>query len=280
MRAIILLVLAVAMSGCFPIIYPARYEKPSRQNLADEVPAFIEAGRTTMADVVLALGDPDTVAADESWVAYVSAYREGGGGAAMVLAGGGQVGLLGGARKQMLYRRLLVRFDAEGVVTDAALDLVHCGNNVVFVGDAYGVMPPCFDIANVDLLAEDLAGRLQAAGETNVVVYPRIEWWSPQLPGMLAVSDTALLFIPSREGVTIESAAERILLAELTDAEFVGHTIYLTPEGRARVVLRRGEEEAAAFVVKTVQGDDVGRTREAAELLHERIAAAQGEGGR
>ena len=43
MKAMGILLLALAMMGCVPIIYPARYEKPSRQNLTDAVPAFIEA---------------------------------------------------------------------------------------------------------------------------------------------------------------------------------------------------------------------------------------------
>jgi len=275
MKALGILLLMLALSGCVPIIYSERYEKPSRQNLADTVPAFIEAGHTTMADVVLALGDPDTVAADESWIAYASAYREGGGGAALVVAGGGQAGLLGGARKQMLYRRLLVRFDAGGLVTDASLDVVKCGNNVVFIGDAYDSLPPCFDVDSLDIAAAELTTRLMAQGETNVVGFNRTEWLATHERGMVAVSDTAIHFVPAVDARWSGSLGVNLSLADLTDAQPGPKVFGFLPEGRPRVVRRRGEEEVAAFVVMTAEGDDPAETAEALELVRERIAAVQ-----
>lgn len=277
MKALGVLLLVLGMTGCVPIIYSERYEKPSRQNLSDVVPAFIEAGRTTMADVVIVLGDPDTVAADESWLAYASAYREGGGGAALVIAGGGQAGLLGGARKQMLYRRLLVRFDADGVVTAATLDVVKCGNNEYFLGQAVGSMPPCFDVDSRDIAAAELTTRLLAQGETNVVVFARAEWLATRERGMVAVSDTAVRFVPSVDDRWGGSLGAKVALADLTDAQPGPKIFGFLPEGRPRVALRRGEEEVAAFVVMTVEGDDPGETAEALELVRERIAAARKE---
>jgi len=275
MRVIAVLLLALGMTGCIPIIYSERYEKPSRQNLTDTVPAFIEAGRTTMADIVLALGDPDTVAADESWVAYASAYREGGGGAALLVAGGGQAGLLGGARKQMLYRRLLVRFDAEGVVTAATLDLVHCGNDVVFIGDAYDTLPPCFDVDSRDIAAAELTTRLLAQGETNVVVFNHAERLATHERGMVAISDTAIHFVPSVDARWSGSPGVNLSLADLTDAQPGPKLWGFFPEGRPRVILRRGEEQVAAFVVRVADVDDAAKTAEALELVQQRIATAK-----
>jgi len=275
MKGLGVLLLVLAMTGCVPIIYPARYEKPSRQNLTDAVPAFIETGRTTMADVVLALGDPDTVAADESWVAYASTYREGGGGAALVLAGGGQMGLLGGATKQMLYRRLLVRFDDAGVVKEATLDVVDCSEADFFLGQAAGSSPPCFDVDSRDVAAYDLATRLAAAGETNVLVFSRTEWLTTHERGMVAVSDTAIHFVPSVDDRWSGSPGAKVKLADLTDAQPAPRVWGLFPEGRPRVILRRGEVEVAAFVVMTAEGDDPKRTAEALELVQQRIAAIQ-----
>jgi len=275
MKAFFLLLLALGMSGCVPIIYSERYEKPSRQNLTDTVPDFIEAGRTTMADIVLALGDPDTVAADESWIAYASAYREGGGGAALVLAGGGQVGLLGGARKQMLYRRLLVRFDAEGIVTDATLDVVKCGNNQFFLGQAVGEAPPCFDVDSLDIAAAELTTRLMAQGETNVVVFNRTEWLTTHERGMVAISDSAIHFVPAVDDRWSGSPGVNLALADLTGAQPAPKVFGIFHEGRQRVILRRGEEEMAAFVVTLTDVDDVVRTAEALDLVQARIAAAQ-----
>ena len=256
MKALGVLLLALAMTGCVPIIYPARYEKPSRQNLTDTVPAFIETGRTTMADVVLALGDPDTVAADESWIAYASAYREGGGGAVLVLAGGGQVGLLGGARKQMLYRRLLVRFDAVGNV----------------LAQDVGSAPPCFDVDSRDIAAAELTTRLLAQGETNVVVFNQAEWLATHERGMVAISDTAIHFVPAVDGRWSGSAGAKVALADLTDAQPAPKVFGLFHEGRPRVILRRGEMEVAAFVVRVADVDDAAKTAEALELVQQRIA--------
>lgn len=275
MRVVGVALLALAMSGCVPIIYGSRYEGSSRQNLADAVPAFIEAGRTTMAEVVLTLGDPDTVAADESWLVYVSRYRKGGGGAVLVLAGGGQGGLLGGARKQMLYRRLLLRFDAAGVVREATLDVVDCGEADFFIGQSATSSPPCFDLDSRDLLAFDLVERLQAQGEADVVLFSHAEWWAKHEQGMVAVSDKAVHFVPFVDSSQADSPGATVALAELTDAALAGRVFHINPDSRQRVVLRRGETEVGSFIVRSENGDDSGRTVEAAELVSQRIAAAR-----
>jgi hypothetical protein len=273
MRILAAILLALSTSGCIPIVYTARYEEPSRQNLPDAVPAFIESGRTSMADVLLALGDPDTVAVDESWIAYVSRYREGGGGAALVLVGGGNAGLLGGALKAMLNRRLLVRFDAAGIVTSAKLDLVDCTDTEFFLGSAAGTSAPCFDVESREIAAEDLATRLRNAGETNIVVYPRAEWLPTHQKGMVAVSDTTLHFVATGLFRRPEFPDAHIALADLTAVIFAGHSFHLTEEGRQRVVLERVEEQDTAFVIQAEYADDANRTGEAAELIRQRMGA-------
>jgi len=275
MKYLAVLLLVLTTSGCVPIIYSARYEAPSRQNLSDAVPAFIESGRTTMADVLLALGDPDTIAADESWIAYVSSYREGGGGAALVLVSSSSAGLLGGAFKEMLYRRLLVHFDATGIVTAATLDLVNCSNTDVFVGDASGSMAPCFDVTSTDIVARTLVANLQEAGETNVVVYRRAELLPTHQRGMVAVSDTAIHFVATGIYRTPRFPDIDIALADLTGAELGGHAFHLSAEGRRRVTLKREDAEIATFVVLAENGDDASRTTEAGELVSQRIAAVR-----
>jgi hypothetical protein len=268
----------MAMTGCVPIVYGARYEKPSRQNVSDAVPAFIEVGRTTMADVVLTLGDPDTVAADESWIAYVSTYREGGGGAVLILGGGGQVGMLGGASKQMLYRRLLVRFDGAGLVKQAKLDVVGCAEADYFLGESVDSSPPCFDITSRDLVALDLARRLEEQGEADVVVFSRAEWWATHRQGMVAVSDTAIHFVPSVDDRWTGLPGAKVALSDLTDAQLAGSAFHINPDKRQRVVLRRGEVEVGSFVVRDEDSDDSGRTSEAVELVRARIFAAAASG--
>src|SRR5512139_1835933 len=82
---------AMLLTGCpFPTL--PRYQD-SRENLAERVPEFIKAGVTTREEVFLALGEPDAVASDESWVAYGSAYNKGGIGL-LVAAGGSSGGVI------------------------------------------------------------------------------------------------------------------------------------------------------------------------------------------
>jgi len=161
MRVVGVLVLALATGGCIiPVIHGTGYESQSRQNVPDAVPAFIESGNATVADVLLALGDPDAVAADRSWMTYVSSYGEGGFGAAAVLvAPAGPPLAVGGDREKMLYRRLVVRLDAFGFVTGATLDVVRCTNSDGFIGDDGPSKPPCFPVDSRDLGAREVVAK-------------------------------------------------------------------------------------------------------------------------
>jgi len=164
MRTIVVSMLALAMGGCIiipiPVIHGTGYEYGSRQNVPDAVPEFLQSGGATVADVLLALGDPDAVAADRSWMAYVSSYGEGGfGAAALLLAPNAPAMGVGANREKMLYRRLVVRFDPFGFVTTATLEIVHCTNSDGFIFDDGPSKPPCFPVDSRDLGAREVVAR-------------------------------------------------------------------------------------------------------------------------
>lgn len=273
MKRLVIIAFALLMTACIPIVLSKGYLQQSRQNVPDAVPSFIEAGRTTMADVVLALGEPDSVAMDESWLAYVSRYREGGGGAVLLVAAGYSAGAIGGVSEKMLNRRLVVRFDADGTVMAATLDTTRCSDSEVVFGTTTAPSAPCFDVESRDLVVQDLQRRLMAAGESNLVVHDRAEWLPTHERGLLAVSDRAVHFIPE----TVQSATRqpdvRFALTDIARAEMRQKLFRSGDAGRPQVVLLRGDEILGNFVLLADPGDDEKRTRAAAKLIDQRLAA-------
>lgn len=266
--------LALLMTGCIPVVMSEGYLRQSRQNVPDEVPSFIETGRTTMADVVLALGEPDTVAANESWLAYVSRYRESGGGAVLLVGAGYTGGALGGVSEQMLYRRLIVRFDTVGTVTAAELDTRRCRDSDVVFGTSAFASPPCFDVESRDLVIQDIEQCLAAAGESSLVVYDRAEWLPTHEHGLLAVSDTAVHFVPKTGKGPLEPAGVRLALADVERAEVRQKNFGFGDAVRPQVLLLRGDAALGSFVLLAHAGDDILRTRDAGKLIRQRLEAA------
>lgn len=130
------LLASALLSGC-PIPLPAGYESGSRENLGEGVPDFIVQGKTTRAEVLLALGAADGRAADEHWLSFGAQY--GRGGVIFILGRGG----LGAERFES--RRLVVYFDEQGVVERAQFDRKGCTHLVPDDGK------PCLDPVGRDL---------------------------------------------------------------------------------------------------------------------------------
>lgn len=147
LRSTILAVMAsVSLAGC-PVPLPPGYEGGSRQNLPGMVPAFIRPAETTREDVMMRLGEPDSVAVDESWISYGSAY--GYGGMLLIMAAGGGAG--GIAAWGMRYRRLIVPFDVQGFAVQPIFEAKDCMIGGFAIGNAGGVSEPCLDIWGNDL---------------------------------------------------------------------------------------------------------------------------------
>lgn len=269
---------ALLLCGCVPIVLSKGYLQSSRQNVPDVVPSFIEVGRTAIADVLLTLGEPDSVAADESWVAYVSRYRESGGGAVLLVGAGPTGGALGGVSEQMLYRRLVVRFDAGGTVMAATAESKRCTDSDFVLGTSVIPAAPCFDEKSRDLVVQDIERGLAAAGESGVVVYDGAEWLPTHQRGLLAVTDTAVHFIAEDGRERAHETGARFAFADLERAEVRRKFFASGDAGRPRVVLLRGGEILGSFTLLADQGDDEYRVQAAARLLAGRLEAARRQG--
>lgn len=121
---LLVVVLAIDLAACIPIPIPSLgYLGDSRTNLPDRVPEFVVKGETTREQILFALGAPDSHAADGSWMAYSSARHAGG--VAFVVGGGYTAGVVGPVSTYE-RRLLIVRFDANSVVVDAAVEVRRC----------------------------------------------------------------------------------------------------------------------------------------------------------
>lgn len=265
--------LSMLASGCIPIVRGKGYEGASRHNVPAAVPAFIQPGQASMADVVLALGEPDTVAVDERWMTFVSRYGEGGSGMVLIAAGGGSAGAVGGVREQVLYRRLLLRFDAGGIVTSAVLDATRCANtDTIFAQGSYA-SPECFDVASRDLTVGDLSARLTAAGETNLVFFDNAVWLPTHEHGVIALADAALYFVPDQVAGKPAAAEVRIALADVERVDTDQHAFRGGDAGIYKVVLIRGEEWLGSFVLPGRGGEIIKRGNAAKKKIRARLKA-------
>lgn len=117
------------LHGCAPVpwVVGTGYHYDSRSNIFSAAPDFIVAGKTTRTEVLLNMGEPDSVWIDESVIAYSAAYDTGG--AAVFVIFGGPNTVLGGipiGGGETEFRRLVVSFDPQGVVRNAKLEKKRC----------------------------------------------------------------------------------------------------------------------------------------------------------
>jgi hypothetical protein len=146
----------------------------SRTNVPEAVALWIVAGQTTRRDVLLGLGDPDGKAPDEHWFTYGSAISHGGIEGAAV--GFGNAGSLG--RESVEYRRLIVRFDDNGVVSSVDWQNKRCteypqGSD----STGYVTTVPCVDIQGNDLTSGAIAAADTTAAE-SLAQFDRVSWWT------------------------------------------------------------------------------------------------------
>jgi hypothetical protein len=106
------LVSVVLVGACVPIPMPPLHTPAARRNVPEEIPGWLEPGRTTMADAFFHLGEPDEHTADGRTLGWMSIDRLGG------------VLLLPLALGVSRLQRLVVPFDGNGVVTDRSVKSV------------------------------------------------------------------------------------------------------------------------------------------------------------
>ncbi|AEG71224.1 exported protein of unknown function (plasmid) [Ralstonia solanacearum Po82] len=144
---------AVLLLGACPLPILRGYDSDSRANVPATAPDSIKKGESTREDVLMQFGEPDTVAADESWVVYGSSFSLGGL-LLFMFAGSGGAAV---EAVDMRYRRMIIEFDRQGVTTEIILESRNCfqyGGGVIN-GSASGgkgeESKPCLDKLGLDV---------------------------------------------------------------------------------------------------------------------------------
>jgi outer membrane protein assembly factor BamE (lipoprotein component of BamABCDE complex) len=121
--------MAALLAACvvIPVPFSEGYRPETRANLPAQQPQTIAAGRSTRADVLLALGTPDLQGPDEAWLAYFSAFHKGGVLFEVMIgspAGAIPLGAIGHVSTYQ-NRSLVVRFDATGLLECVAFEQIE-----------------------------------------------------------------------------------------------------------------------------------------------------------
>jgi len=108
-RLVAVTLCCLTLAGCIIIPTPQFNSGNARRNLGPDTPARFEPGKSTRTDVLLALGEPDAVSADERTLAYRSEKV-----AAYLLVGGYGTGAAAPLTRD---EYLVCEFDARGRLT-------------------------------------------------------------------------------------------------------------------------------------------------------------------
>lgn len=222
-RLFIVLMSAVLTSCAFPVSPGPSYD--SRENIPSAAPAFIVAGTTSRAEVLLRLGEPDGATKDDRQFVYVQrAYT---GGYRAFLAGPGSAHAIQWGAVKMAYDRLIVEFDGENTVTFSRHERISCTEKY----DSSHSDDPCMDVANLDMKLKSNAAIFNNVAWCRSSTYTG--WWISRksalemgcLIGNLVIGDTAVLLYP--ENADNKSVPLLTLpYIEISSAEKLKHAIY------------------------------------------------------
>jgi len=263
-RLAMIVVASMLLGGCvFPVWWGPGFYADSRGNIGDDGPTFIVVSQTTRQEVLLTLGEPDGEAPDGRWFSYGSAWTKGGGGVGViVIAPAPAAGMAGGflGSENVVFRRLIVRFDAHGTVSDSRFETQMCrqtssaGFMVSGGADRGGASqtPSCLDIAATELRREQQLAGVVPSGE-SLPTYAgswSSGWTSDRrrfMLGTVLITETALVFLPPRGAYGPLPKPVRIPftdMAEVTFADF--RTI-------TRVTRRDGTRDSFLFLPAAVR---------------------------
>jgi hypothetical protein len=136
--------LSLFLGGCIPFATPHLLQTNSRGDVGAGAQQRLEIGTSTRADVLLALGAPDGRAVGDSWFTYGSARTAEVGGFLFLLVDG-----VAAEHVNTQVSRLLIRFDAQGIVSKVDLQQGECSGFMIAQG--------CLDLRGRELTAADSA---------------------------------------------------------------------------------------------------------------------------
>src|SRR5262249_17718938 len=116
--------------ACIPI--PPHHSPVSRGNVPEKIPGWLEPGSTTLVDTFFRLGEPDDYAVDRRTLGWVNINRLGGG--VLIFAAGGSAAAAAAFGES--FRRLVVKLDDNGVVSNRRLENDACISGFWGIGNA------------------------------------------------------------------------------------------------------------------------------------------------
>jgi hypothetical protein len=180
----------LSLEGCIPFATSHLLDSNSRGDVTTATQQHLEIGKSTRADVLLALGAPDGRAADDSWFTYGSARTSEVGGILFLIVSGVTT-----EHVNTHVSRLLVRFDSHGIVSNVDFQQSECSGFMMAQG--------CLDLKGKDLAAAD-AARAHGYG-IALLSFPgaqfrrgapgkcEFKFHTPESHGPLVITDRAIV---------------------------------------------------------------------------------------
>lgn len=254
---------ASALAGC-PVPMPGGDMDESRQNVGDAVPEFVVIGKTSRADVLLMLGEPDGASEGATHLTYTRRTSEGG--LLLLLPAGYTMG--GVLTRAMTYRRLVIDFDAAGIVVAARLVRTSCRETSL-----QDQTPPCVSMSGQDLSPGPGAafhGQIfaPAGWHEGLRGFDGLRQWRlapAETPGRLLIGEDHVLFFPS-DADTASEPLLKIGYAQIAD-------VFIDSLGsNRRVVVERSDGTFESFTIRRDGMAVDGQASEtAAQLMKSRL---------
>ncbi len=271
-----IILISMTLAGC--VIPLSARDADSRQNIDDKVPDFIVVGKTTRADVLLTLGEPDHASDNGLWFTYTRTSREGG--LLFLVSGQG-----GPTSEKMVSRRVIVTFDASGVVTSAKYERLPWTAREIGVGPSVSRGPWA---AGGYLFPTDSSGVSEDGGTITGKAFAPALWhkgirgWTelrafhlappepPAIEGSLFVADNAVFFF-SPNADNKSKPLFKLAYADIADV-YIDNFV-----GNRRLVVKRTDGSYESFTVLQREGApnaDATSTENAGALVRSRWQSA------
>jgi hypothetical protein len=138
------------LTSCVIPIPRSEFVDAMRENVGERVLEFIILGVTTREDVLMHLGEADSLSVVGSELSYSSGSYRGGVAVFLPAASGG----IGYGYQRELQRTLIVEFDEVGLVKSARLETKSCSLHAGGIGRAFGEKRSCVPVGEPTVLGD------------------------------------------------------------------------------------------------------------------------------